>query len=144
MSQSHDLRITKLIKAPRAKVFAAWITPEIMAQWFFPMDMSVKSAETDPRVGGRYRATMQNGEHTFTAYGEYLEIVDGERLVFSHHWDEGDRRETRVTVELADQDGGTLVTLVHAGLASAESVAGHREGWVSTLENLETYFRRTL
>lgn len=141
---SHDLQVSKLIKAPRAKVFAAWTTPEIMAQWFFPMDMAVKSAESDVRVGGKYRATMVNGDQTFTAYGEYLEIIDGVKLVFSHHWDEGDRRETRVTVELSDEDGGTLVTLVHAGLASAEAAEGHTQGWSSTLDNLAKYFQRTM
>jgi uncharacterized protein YndB with AHSA1/START domain len=139
---SHDLKVTKLIQAPREKVFAAWTDPEIMKHWFFPQDMAVKSAESDVRIGGAYRATMVNGDHTFTAYGTYTEIVAGERLVFTHHWDEGDRRETLVTVELTDQDGGTLVTLTHSGLASAEAASGHREGWASTLENLGTYFRR--
>src|SRR4051794_31083991 len=115
MSQSHDLRVTKLIKAPRAKVFAAWTSPEMLKHWFFPEDMSVKSAETDVRVGGAYRATMASPTGTFTAYGNYTEIVDGEKLVFTHHWDEGDRRETLVTVTFADKNGGTEVTLVHSG-----------------------------
>lgn len=140
MTQSHDLRVTKLIKASRAKVFAAWTTPEILKHWFFPQDMAVKSAETDVRVGGKFRATMVNGDQTFTAYGMYTEIVDGKRLVFTHHWEEGDQRETTVTVELSDADGGTLVTLTHAGLASADTAKGHAEGWSSTLDNLAKYF----
>ena len=141
MATSHDLRVTKLIFAKRDKVFAAWTNPEIMKHWFMPQGMSVVNAESDVRVGGNFRATMQGPDGSFTAYGTYREIVDGRKLVFTHHWEEGDRRETLVTVELSDQDGGTLVTLTHAGLADEASVKGHGEGWTSTLDNLAGYFR---
>ena len=30
------LDMTRRIAAPRAKVFAAWTTPELMKQWFAP------------------------------------------------------------------------------------------------------------
>jgi len=143
MATSHDLKVTKLIKAPRAKVFAAWTTPEIMQQWFFPLGMTVTHAEQDIRVGGKFRATMTGPRGTSTVFGVYREIVDGERLVFTHAWDEGDRRETLVTVELADRTGGTEVTVIHTGLATPESAKGHQEGWASTLENLEQYLRRS-
>jgi uncharacterized protein YndB with AHSA1/START domain len=140
MASSHDLRVTKHIKAPRAKVFAAWTQPEIMKHWFFPMDMSVSNAESDVRVGGKYRATMTGATGTFTVSGVYREIIDGERLVFTHAWEEADPRETLVTVELADKDGGTQVTLTHTGLATPDSAKGHTEGWASTLDNLARYF----
>lgn len=141
MTTSHDLTVTKHIQAPRAKVFAAWTTPEIMKHWFFPTGMSVANAESDIRVGGTYRATMTGAQGTSTVFGVYREIVAGERLVFTHSWDEGDRRETLVTVEFADRDGGTQVTLTHTGLATRESADGHTQGWTSTLDNLARYFR---
>ena len=141
MATSHDLTVTKHIRAPRSKVFAAWTTPEIMKHWFFPVGMSVSNAASDIRVGGAYRATM-TGEHgSSTVFGVYREIVTDQRLVFTHHWDEGDRRETLVTVDFADQDGGTLVTLTHTGLATQASAEGHQGGWRSTLDNLASYFR---
>jgi uncharacterized protein YndB with AHSA1/START domain len=93
MTTSHDLTVTKHIQAPRAKVFAAWTTPEIMKHWFFPTGMSVSNAESDIRVGGTYRATLSGAQGTSTVFGVYREIVAGERLVFTHSWDEGDRRE---------------------------------------------------
>ena len=139
MATSHDLKVTKHINAPRDKVFAAWTTPEIMKHWFFPIGMSVSNAESDVRVGGKFRATMTGEQGSSTVFGVYREIVAGERLVFTHSWDEGDRRETLVTVELADQDGGTLVTVTHAGLATRESAEGHERGWRSTLDNLARY-----
>jgi len=100
----------------------------------------VRQVRRDRRPGRR-RVPRDHASPTgtFTAYGTYTEIVDGEKLVFTHHWDEGDRRETLVTVTFADKNGGTEVTLVHSGLASAEAVKGHGEGWTSTLNNLAKY-----
>jgi uncharacterized protein YndB with AHSA1/START domain len=140
MAPSHELKVTKHIKAPRTKVFAAWTTPEIMKQWFFPTGMSLSNAESDIRVGGKYRATMKGEQGTSTAFGVYREIVAGERLVFTHAWEEGDRLESLVTVEFADKDGGTQVTLTQTGLASKESVDGHTQGWAGTFDNLARYF----
>jgi hypothetical protein len=69
MATSHDLTVTKQVQAPRAKVFAAWTTPEIMKHWFFPIGMSVSNAESDIRVGGAYRATMTGEQGSSTVFG---------------------------------------------------------------------------
>jgi uncharacterized protein YndB with AHSA1/START domain len=54
-----DLRVTRLIKAPREKVFAAWITPADLMKWFGPEDCHVLSARIHPRVGGEYQLRLK-------------------------------------------------------------------------------------
>lgn len=135
-----SLTVTKFIRAKRDKVFAAWVTPEIMNQWFCPAGLKLADSSADPRVGGGFHAVMTGEPGTFTVRGTYKEIKPGEKLVFSHRWDEPDAVDTLVTVEFADRDGGTLVTLTHAQLRNEESARGHEQGWNSTLDSLATYF----
>ena len=144
MKSEHTLVVKKLIRAERAKVFAAWTEPELMRRWFFPEGMSLVSTESDVRVGGRFRAAMSDGANTYTVNGSYREITPGKRLVFTHTWEERDPVETLVTVEFTDQDGGTLVTLTHEGLRSESSRQGHEGGWLGTLENLGKFLNGEL
>ena len=139
MNGDRKLSLSKWIRAKRDKVFAAWTEPEIMRQWFCPRELTLVSAEADVRVGGRFRAAMSNGTQTYTVNGTYREVVPGQRLVFSHLWEEQEAVETLVTVEFEDRDGGTLVSLTHEGFRSDESAKGHEGGWSSTLENLAQF-----
>ena len=47
-----ELVITKLIDAPRDKLFRCWTEAELITQWFTPKPWSTRRAETDPRAGG--------------------------------------------------------------------------------------------
>jgi uncharacterized protein YndB with AHSA1/START domain len=48
--------------------------------------------------------------------------------------------DTLVTVQLSDApDGGTLMDFTHEGLKSEQSLTGHKHGWTSTFERLETF-----
>jgi uncharacterized protein YndB with AHSA1/START domain len=140
MTGDDKLVLSRLIRAERAAVYAAWTEPETMRKWFCPRDLQLVSAEADVRVGGRFRAEMSNGSETHTVLGMYREVVPGERLVFSHQWQEQDAVETLVTVEFADRDGGTLVSLTHEGFRNRESRKGHEGGWASTFDNLQHFF----
>ena len=141
-THSNSLEISRLIPASRPEVFAAWTVHDRM-NWYCPEDMILVSASADVRVGGSFRASMQGGDgavHTY--YETYLKIAPTKRLVFTHQW-EGESAgptETRVTVELADQDGGTMVTLKQEGFEDPQAAKDHEVGWASTLRNLENEF----
>jgi uncharacterized protein YndB with AHSA1/START domain len=137
-----ELTVSKFIRAPRDKVFAAWTTPEIMNQWFAPHDMELVESSADVRVGGKFHARMKGAPGSFGVGGTYREIVPNEKLVFTHRWDEPDAIDTLVTVCFAERDGGTEVTLTHAQLRDEQAARGHELGWNSTLGSLSAYFSR--
>ncbi len=139
MKSDLKLSLNKWIGAKRDRVFAAWTDPELMRQWFCPRELKLVEAEADVRVGGRFRAAMSDGTRTYTVNGSYREVIPGQRLVFTHRWEEHDAVETLVTVEFADQDGGTLVSLTHEGFRDQESVKGHEGGWQSTFDSLAQF-----
>lgn len=143
MTSPISLTVSKFIRADRSRVFAAWITPEIMSQWFFPEGLTIADSSADPRVGGSFHATMEGNGQTHTVRGVYREITPDSKLVFAHRWDEPDALETLVTVSFVARDGGTEVTVTHEKLRDEETKRSHEQGWQSTLDNLETYFARS-
>ena len=134
------LRVSRVIRAERARVFEAWTRPELMQQWFCPQDLVVAEVEADVRVGGKYRIAMKEKEargKVFTTFGIYKEIVPGEKLVFTWEWEEPGQAESLVTVTFFDKDGGTEVTVLHERYVDMDGENTHQHGWTSALENLE-------
>jgi len=126
------LVLERVLPATAEEVFAAWTTPERMAEWMSPVGTA--EAEVDLRVGGSFRVVMVEHdrlEHT----GEYLELDPPRRLVFTWVSPYTGPEPSLVTVELHPHDDGTRLVLTHERLPE-DVVDGHRNGWGSMLERL--------
>src|ERR1700761_4031172 len=79
-----ELTITRMIDAPREKVFEAWTKPELLKQWFAPKPWTTTVAEMDVRTGGSCLVTMRGPDgNEFPCHGVYLEVVPNEKIVFT-------------------------------------------------------------
>lgn len=138
MAAKPSLTIKRRLNAPAAKVFSAWTDPEKIKRWFGPGEIEVLSAESDPRVGGRYRivARSTDGEKHDVS-GVFREVVANEKLVFTWAWRSTPERESLVTVELKRDGSGTLLTLTHEQFFDEAARDRHRHGWDGTLDRLE-------
>ncbi len=134
-----SLRLSRVIKAPPARVFSAWTEPAHMKEWMCPEGAQILEAQADPTEGGGYRIVMETRKGRHTAVGRYREVSSPGRLVFTWDWEEEDHRmgETLVTVEIKDLGGYSEVVLVHEGFPDAEAKKGHEEGWASCFNRLE-------
>jgi len=144
------LRVTRVIKAPRERVFAAWTTPEDIHQWFGPATCRVLSAQIDLRVGGEYRfrvnspgcaeenAVSNPAENIMEVCGVYREIKKPSRLVYTWSWEpKAEFGDSIVTVDFIDKEGFTEVQLTHDKLPSVDSREKHGHGWNGCLDKLE-------
>lgn len=135
------LLVTRGYAAAPEAVFDAWTSPEVLRRWWANTPAgSTPEVDVDLRVGGRYRLTMIDGDGVArTVGGEYRAVQRPARLVYTWSWEDPDGRsgpESVVTVDFRPDGAGTTVVIEHAGLATAESVDGHRAGWNGTLDNL--------
>ncbi|HSR80265.1 MAG TPA: SRPBCC domain-containing protein [Hyphomicrobiaceae bacterium] len=110
--------------------------------WFGPsetQDGSVK-AEMDVRAGGRYRISFksQDGEYHEVG-GVYREVVPDSRLVFTWAWHSTPERQSLVTLTVAEDGDGTVLTLNHEQFFDEKARDGHQRGWTGTLEKLDRY-----
>jgi uncharacterized protein YndB with AHSA1/START domain len=138
-----ELRITRILDAPRSLVFQAWTEPDRAARWWGPQGFTTIRCDMDVRPGGTFRASMRSPAGTVHCRrGVYREVVEPERLVFTFAWEDAEGKpghETAVTVTFADLDGKTELTLHQATFETAAARDDHRRGWTSTLERLAEY-----
>ena len=134
----------KILASP-SEVYAAWVTPEILAKWFVgTIGSSCTVHEADVRVGGRYdfEIFMGDGE-THRVRGVYQEVVQNERLVFSWAWISTPERESLVTIDLSDAGGSaTLLTLTHQRFFDEKARDMHAGGWTGCLDALVGHFEK--
>jgi len=136
-----NLTLKRRLKASPAEVYAAWTEPQRLVKWFGPDAGPVKRAELDVRVGGRYFVIFntEDGEEHHVS-GIYREVVPNEKLVFSWTWRSTPERESQVTVLIAPEDRGSLVTLHHERFFDDKVRDDHHRGWNGCLDKLVRYF----
>jgi uncharacterized protein YndB with AHSA1/START domain len=141
-----SLSLVRRIAARPSIVFDALTTPEGIACWWGPDAGPVLLAETDVRIGGRFRVrfrALDGIEHETN--GEYLEVAKPERLAMSWRWVDGeDPGESRVEIDLREVAGGTEVTLTHSRLHDEDTRRSHEEGWTGSLDKLQRYLSRNI
>ena len=141
-----SLTIVRRIRARPSLVFDALTTSEGIARWWGPDDGPVLLAETDVRVGGRYRVRfrMLDGSEDESS-GEYLEVMRPERLAMSWRWASGeDPGQSLVEIDLRAITEGTELTFTHSRLHAEETRRSHEEGWNGALDKLERHFLAAL
>jgi uncharacterized protein YndB with AHSA1/START domain len=136
-----SLVIRRHIKAAPAAVLAAWTDAEKIARWFGPDGADVLHAETDLRAGGRFHVaftTPDGEEHNVS--GEYLEVVPEQKLVFTWEWRTMPERRSLVTVSVAPDGAGTMLTLKHEQFFDEPARDRHVTGWTGAIDKLEAMF----
>jgi uncharacterized protein YndB with AHSA1/START domain len=111
------VRITRVIEGPIDLVWRAHQEPELLRQWMLGPDgwrMSV--CDVDPSVGGRYRYEWEPTEGTegerFGFDGETLLAEAPRRAVTTEHMTGTDFPSTLNDLNLYEEDGATLITLL--------------------------------
>jgi uncharacterized protein YndB with AHSA1/START domain len=147
-SPVHELRITRLIDAPREAVWRAWT--DHLAEWWCPRPWTVEIVEQDLRAGGRSAMIMRGPEgEEMPQEGIFLEVVPMERVVFTDAFTKGWIPAGPFIVgilEFADEAGGTRYT-ASARHWTEEAHAQHEamgfaEGWSKVAEQLEEVAKR--
>ena len=146
MSADRELVLTRLINAPREKVYRAWTDPELLKQWFAPKPYTTPVAELDVRSGGANLIVMRGPDgKDMPNRGVYLEVVPNERLVstdaFVEAWEPSEKPFMTMILTFEDEGGKTRYTarVRHWTVADKEAheKMGFHEGWGLCTDQLE-------
>lgn len=135
---------SRVVNAPPKRVWRALTDPAQVNVWWGPRGFANTQVEQDVRVGGTWKFVMVGPDGT--AYPNtctYLELVEGERLVYDHG--DGERVLFRGEISLQAVGDQTLVTLaVHcASRAFRDSLLGYAiDGGQQTLTKLGEFLGR--
>ena len=132
----HTIELQRVLRAPPERVFRAFVTPAAMIKWLPPFGFTAEVLVMDARVGGRWRMAFTNfsggGSHAFG--GEYLEVVPGERLVYTSTFDDpGLPGGMTTTVVLEPVLCGTTLRVSQAGIPEVIPPEMCHLGWQESL-----------
>ena len=135
---THELLLTRLIDAPRHRLYRCWTEPALITRWFTPPPWKTIAAEIDLRPGGASLITMQGPDGTLMPNrGQYLEVVPDRRLAFTDafvgDWVPSDKPFFACVLTFDDEGGQTRYT-ARAMHWTAEDCAAHErmgfhQGW---------------
>lgn len=147
-----DLVLTRVLNAPREKVYQCWTDPALLTQWFAPKPWSTPRASLDLRPGGGSVITMADAAGTeYPNAGQYLEIVPNEKLVFTDayvgDWTPSTKPFFTAILTFEDAGAGKTRYTAIARHWSAEDAESHKkmgfhEGWGLCAAQLEALAAR--
>jgi uncharacterized protein YndB with AHSA1/START domain len=164
MNKSHkefvenEIVITRVIDAPRSRIFKTWTEPEHLTRWWAPDGCTTPFCKVDLRPGGRFHYCMRlpDGREIW-AIGIYRHIVEPERIVYvdsfadengnpippTHYGMSADHpAESLVTVTFAEQAGKTKLTLRHAIPEAIKEREDTQKGWTQMFDRLANYLTK--
>jgi uncharacterized protein YndB with AHSA1/START domain len=142
LPQDDQILITRDFAAPRDRVYRAYTTPELVAQWWHADRGTIDSIEIDLRVGGRWRYAMTaHGGFPVAFHGQYLEIVAGERIVSTEVFEGMPEAAATSTVTFTDSPQGTTLAILvqHKNRANRDLQlrSGMEDGLQEAMSHLE-------
>lgn len=131
------------LRAPLAFLYAAFHEPEYLGEWFAPGNCRVSQVMNSFREGGKYRIRMLEPSGVeMGLIGEYITILENEKLVFSWGWEDNLEESvmTNVTISFVEQTKELVnVTIIHSGFSNQQECDQHKYGWMSCLEKLAQF-----
>ena len=144
-----ELILSRVLKAPRAAIYACWTTPEHMVHWFMPKPHFISDITIDLAPGGRFNSTMHVDGNIVPNNGCVLDAIPNRRFAFTDLMTANFQPVAEpglgftATIDLSDQDGGTLyhVTARHRTVEDTQKheTMGFSAGWGQVATQLEAY-----
>lgn len=135
------LKLTQVIKAPPALVFDAWLHPATIRQWLFKSPRhKIVLIDIDPKVGGGFSILEDADGERIDHFGTY-DIIDRPHcLVFSLEVPSLFEGATRVSIEIAATQEGSVLTLTQTGIEPEKAEPGWRTMLTQLARVLEGQF----
>ena len=147
--------IERSFDAPVALIWKMWTDPDHFAAWYGPNGATIPVAKMDVRVGGTRLVAMEmatpNGQMQMWFTGEYREVVENERLVYTESMSDengnvlsptdmgmpaGHPTTTEVRVEFRAVGGQTTMVMTHVGIPADSPGAA---GWAMAFDKFAAH-----
>jgi uncharacterized protein YndB with AHSA1/START domain len=145
-AHNHALVLERVLNGTPEKIWKAWMTPEILAQWFCPKPWSISAPVIEPEVGGRFAFTMHGPDgEVMPNDGVFLLVEPNRRWIttdaFVKGWLPAGMPFMVAEIVLTPLEGGKTRYVATARHWSEEAMKQHEamgfhEGWGTVADQL--------
>src|SRR6266540_935644 len=141
-------RVTRHIRAPRARVYRALLDAQAVEHWMVPDQMTSRIHSFDAREGGTFRISLtydmpttagKANPQTDSFHGRFVKLVPDTEVVQTVEFETNDpamQGEMTTTYTLVDADSGTDLVGLHENLPPGVSPADNELGWSMSIDKL--------
>lgn len=150
LDSATDLKIERILAVPRDTVWACWTQPEHIPYFFIPKPHRIVGCEIELKTGGRFNTTFEVEGQRIENRGVYLEIVQGEKLVFTdaytEDWKPAEKPFMTAILLLEDAGEGSTRYTAIVRHATAQARQQHEQmgfysGWNIVMDHLVDYVK---
>ncbi len=139
MSNTHTIRLHRVLKAPAERVYKAFLSPDALCKWMAPHGFTGTVHHIDAKVGGGYKMSFANfstgKSHSFG--GTYTELIPSEKICYNDQFDDPNLPGTMlVTVTFKKVLCGTELHIVQEGVPAVIPAEMCYLGWQESLQLL--------
>jgi uncharacterized protein YndB with AHSA1/START domain len=136
---TNTIKLHRVLKAPPARVYKAFLDPAAQAKWLPPYGFTCTVHHFEAKVGGTYQMSFTNfttgKSHSFG--GKYLELKPNERIRYDDKFDDPGLPGTMVTtVLLKAVSCGTEIEITQEGVPAVIPPEMCYLGWQESLMQL--------
>jgi uncharacterized protein YndB with AHSA1/START domain len=142
---THDLRFARVIDAAPEDVFDAFTEPGGQVAFYGQDDPGwIVQSQCDLRVGGVWTVAFGPSRSEMYRHRHVFEVIDRPRRLVLRTTEtrlDGSSFDTEVEFTFEEQEGETLMTMIHTGFPSVELRDEHRIGVPNAFARLERAIR---
>jgi uncharacterized protein YndB with AHSA1/START domain len=141
-------RLTRHIRAPRARVYRALLDPESVQHWMVPDQMTSRVHSFEAREGGTFQISLtydmpttagKTSAQTDSFHGRFVKLVPDAEVVEVVEFETNDpamQGEMTITYTLTESGSGTDLVGLHENLPPGVQPAANELGWSMSIDKL--------
>jgi uncharacterized protein YndB with AHSA1/START domain len=143
-------RVTRHIRAPRARVYEALLDPKSVQHWMVPDQMTSCVHSFEGHEGGTFRISLtydvpttagKTTAQTDSFHGRFIRLVPDTEVVQTVEFETDDpelQGEMTIIYRLSDVGSGTYLEGLHENLPTGVPPADNELGWSMSIDKLVT------
>lgn len=137
---SASVRVSKDFPVSKEELYKAWTEEDQLKQWWKPMNKKLTRVENEIRQGGQVAYFF---EDDLQIKGEYKEVAEEDKLVYSWNWDfpkeSMHKGEYLLTVQFSGSGNESKLDITQENFQNEHSIKPHQDGWEEALKDLKEY-----
>lgn len=143
---NENVAIEKNFPVSVSELYKAWTEEQALKSWWKPAGRKLNSVSADLSEGGTIKYTFEddaNSDGQLVIDGNYETVEPEKELVYTWNWSLNgapvENGENKLHVSFMEDGDGSKLSVTQETQGNDGGIHPHKEGWETSLEDLEQY-----